>query len=651
MHHSIRRTFIFLLTLCMVSAGCSTTAETPLIPREVIFGNPEKAAPELSPDGTHLAYVAPDEYGVLNIWLRDLSHSQKEAQDRVITCSKKRGIGGCQWQYDNAHILYVQDTDGDENWHLYQVDIQSGAVRDLTPFDGVYANILEYNSDFPDEMLITLNLKNPTLFDVYRLNLKDGSLVLDTENSCSEVEWLADKALQVRASQAFLDDGSAVIRARVDASSPWQEMMVVGPQEDCPSLVSFSLDGKFLYMTTSLDANTSRLVKINVLTKEQEVVAEDPDYDISAVMVNPLTHEIDAVGFNRHRFEWHAFNQNVAADFKVLARHDAVCSVISQDEKGKKWIVRYMYDDKAPHYFLYERATREKEFLFTSRPELANYALNKMTPISYQARDGMTIYGYLTLPDEKSAAQKRGVLFVHGGPNCRDSWGFDSVAQWLSNRGYVVLQVNYRGSTGYGKKYLHAGDKEWGGKMQDDLLDAKAWLVEHGYVDSDKVAIYGGSYGGYATLAGLAFTPDEFCCGVDIVGPSNIITLLQSLPPYWTPAKASMDIRIGNLERDFALLQERSPLFKADQITKPLLIAHGANDPRVKQKESDQIVEVMRKNNRCVEYLLFEDEGHGFARPENRIKFFAAAEQFLSEHLGGRSQPPSEEEDWSLVKK
>jgi dipeptidyl aminopeptidase/acylaminoacyl peptidase len=311
--------------------------------------------------------------------------------------------------------------------------------------------------------------------------------------------------------------------------------------------------------------------------------------------------------------------------------------------------VNFTSDVAPATYYLFDPKTRKTEFLFATRPELEKYTLANVQPISFTASDGMKIFGYVTMPPAAKKAPM--VMLVHGGPWGRDVWGYSPLTQMLANRGYGVLQVNFRGSTGYGKAYLKAGDREWAGKMHQDLIDAKRWAVKQGYTDADKVAVMGGSYGGYATLTGLTFTPDEFACGVSIVGPSNLYTLLKAIPPYWAPMKALFDQRVGSLEKEEDFLRSRSPLFRADRIKKPLLIGQGANDPRVPQAESDQIVKAMRDNKLPVEYIVFPDEGHGFARPINNLRFFAATEQFLSKCLGGRAEPPTAEEDWAAFRK
>ncbi len=391
---------------------------------------------------------------------------------------------------------------------------------------------------------------------------------------------------------------------------------------------------------------------MDVATGKMNVIAEDTQFDVSAPQVQPKTRKLEAVSFVRARREWKVIDPAVQADFDALRKvRDADLSVASRDLADKTWIVSFVSDDAPASFYSYDRATKEATMLFTTRPALEKYKLAKMQPVSFIARDGMTLYGYLSLPTGKEPKNLPMVLFIHGGPWARDAWGLDNYAQWLANRGYAVLQINYRGSTGYGKKYLNAGDREWAGKMHTDLIDGVAWTVEKGYVDPKRICIMGGSYGGYATLVGVAFTPDEFACGVDIVGPSNLETLLKSIPPYWEPIRAVFHKRVGNEETEADFLKSRSPLFKAEQIKVPLLIGQGANDPRVKQAESDQIVAAMRKNSKPVEYIVFPDEGHGFARPENRLRFNAATEQFLGKYLGGAVEPPSAQEDWSAFKK
>jgi dipeptidyl aminopeptidase/acylaminoacyl peptidase len=383
--------------------------------------------------------------------------------------------------------------------------------------------------------------------------------------------------------------------------------------------------------------NTGRLVRVDLASGDTEVLFEDPDVDVEGAVLHPDTREPQIVEVVKDRAEYHVLDPSVAADCEAIrALHTGDPGLTGRDEADQTWLVAFNDDAGPIRYYAYDRASRAGRFLFESRPQLSRYELAHMEPFSYTSRDGLTVHGYITFPPGGERTGLPAVLNVHGGPQVRDAWGWDPEAQWLANRGYLHVQVNYRGSTGYGKAFVNAGDREWGAKMQDDLTDAVRYVVGQGWADPDRVAIYGGSYGGYAALAGAAFTPDVFRCAVDIVGPSNLQTLLESIPPYWAPMKAQLYKRVGNPETDQEFLWSRSPLSRARDIRIPLLIAQGANDPRVKQAESEQIVAALAEAGIDYEYMLFPDEGHGFAKPENRLKFYAAAERFLAKHLGGR---------------
>jgi dipeptidyl aminopeptidase/acylaminoacyl peptidase len=628
----------FLLTILLSS---TVIAQVPLIPRGVLFGNPERAAPQISPDGKQLAWLAPEE-GVLNVWVKTVG----KEDGRAVTKDRKRGIRVYYWQPDSRHILYVQDTAGDENFRIHQTDIASKETKTLTPFEKTRAGILAVDPAHPDQMLVELNKRNPQLFDVYRYNFKTGALDMDTENPGDVNEWAADNDLQVRAAKAVMPGGIQEIRVRADAESPWKALQKWGPDENDGAIAGFSGDNKSLWLVSSVDANTSRLLQMDVATGKTSVAASDPRYDVSGILENPKTHKLEAVAFVRDKTQWELLDKSLQPDFDALNNaHGSDFRVTSRDFDDKNWIVAFTSDVSSPAYYMYDRATKKAQFLFTAIPALEKYKLAKVQPVSYKARDGLNIQGYLTMPSgmEKNAPM---VMLVHGGPWARDVWGYSPLVQMLANRGYAVLQPNFRGSTGYGKSFVNAGDREWGAKMHDDLLDAKAWAIKQGYADPKKVCIMGGSYGGYATLVAVTFTPTEFACGVDIVGPSNLFTLLKSIPPYWATMRATMDKRMGSIDKDEDFLRSRSPLFKADRIQVPLLIGQGANDPRVNQRESDQIVKAMRDNGKPVEYIVFPDEGHGFARPENNLRFFAATEQFLAKYLGGRAEPPSDKEKW-----
>jgi dipeptidyl aminopeptidase/acylaminoacyl peptidase len=607
----------------------------PLIPREVLFGNPSRVSPRLSPGGESLAFLAPKD-GVLNVWVGPAGSPIDGDGFEPVTDDRKRGIRLFFWAEDNRHIVYLQDEGGDENWRVHAVDPATKEDRDLTPFEDVQAQILDKNRHFPDGLLVALNRENPELHDAYRLTLSTGDLDLLAKNPGNVVGWVADRDFEVRAAVTATPEGGSELLLR--EGDDWNKL-IGWDKEDALSSgpVGFAEDAGKMYLLDSRGANAARLVLIDLSSRKTEVLVEDPRYDVSGVVVHPETHAVQAAAVQRARTEWIVLDEAVREDFEALenlGRGDF--SVTSRDRADENWLVAVNSDDGGASYHAYDREAKRGEHLFDARPELADYALAKMKPVSFTSRDGLEVEGYLTLPPGVAPENLPMVLNVHGGPWARDGWGYDPEAQWFANRGYACLQVNFRGSTGYGKEFLNAGNREWGGRMHDDLVDAVGWAVERGVADPERVAIYGGSYGGYAALVGATFTPDLFRCAVDIVGPSNIITLIESVPPYWKPLIATFTERVGDPETEPDFLKSRSPLYFVDRIRIPLLIAQGANDPRVKQAESEQIVSAMKERGVDHEYLLFEDEGHGFAHPENRLKFYAAAEKFLAKHLGGR---------------
>lgn len=624
---------IYLAFLIMCT---NTIAAVELIPRKVLFGNPDNASPLISPDGKKLAYLAPEK-GVLNIWVRTLGKSD----DQVVTNDIKGGIHTFDWQEGSQYIHYLQDADGNENYHLYQTNLETRNTRDFTPFSGVKVFSTITESRFPEIMLVGLNLRDSRLEDIYRLNLKTGALELDTQNPGDVAGWQADNELNIRAAEIATADGGTLIRVRLSKKSRWKDFIKFGSDETV-QLIGFSPDNKKLRLLSSLNANAARLVEINLRTKKQNVIAEDPAYDARTVTIHPKTKKIETVTFLKARKEIQVVDPKVRLDYETLAKlHIGDISVLNRDDSDKTWIVSYMNDNAPVSYYVFDRKKQKATYLFSNRTALEKVALGSMQPISFLARDGLTIYGYLTLPNNQPSKNLPLVLNVHGGPQSRDMWGLNPRVQWLANRGYAVLQVNYRGSIGYGKAYMSAGFREWGGKMQDDLTDGVKWAIEQGIADPNKICIFGGSYGGYAALAGATFTPDLYKCAVDIVGPSNLITMIETIPPYWMPIISMEYRRVGNPKTEPDFLKSRSPFFHADKIRIPLLVAQGANDPRVVQAESDQIVKVVRANGKTVDYLLFPDEGHGFAVPVNNEAFYARAEEFLARHLGGALEPAS----------
>jgi dipeptidyl aminopeptidase/acylaminoacyl peptidase len=614
-----------------------------LIPREVLFGNPERISPHISPDGTRLAWIAPHE-GVLNVWVAPVGAPGASGVDwdaaTVVTDDADRGIRVFAWARDGRHLLYLQDTGGDENWRLYDVDMETMAKRDLTPYDGIQARIIATRKSRRDEVLVGMNRDNPQLHDVYRLDLKTGDLAKLIENP-GYAGWLADEDMVVRGALAPLPDGGFDLLVRDDTEAGWRTLLTI-PADDAPAsdVLAFTGDGKSLLAISSAGVNTGRLVRIDLDSDspaDAQVLLEDPEADVAGAMLHPDTREPQIVVVLKDRAEYHVLDPAVERDYEAIrALHSGDPQLVGRDEADTTWLVAFTDDAGPVRYYAYDRASRTGSFLFESRPELSRYELARMEPFSYTARDGLTVQGYVTFPPGGGRTGLPAVLNVHGGPQARDVWGFDPEAQWLANRGYLCVQANYRGSTGYGKAFVSAGDREWGAKMHDDLIDAVRYVVDQGWADPDRIAIYGGSYGGYAALVGAAFTPDVFRCAVDIVGPSNLKTLLETIPPYWAPLKAQLYKRVGNPETDEEFLWSRSPLSRARDIRIPLLIAQGANDPRVKQAESEQIVAALAEAGIDHEYMLFPDEGHGFAKPENRLKFYAAAERFLARYLRGR---------------
>ena len=609
-----------------------------LIPRSVLFGNPERTSPEISPDGGSLAWIAPHE-GVLNLWVAPIDSGVDWAAARVLTEDRDRGVRAYAWARDGRHVLYVQDIGGDENWRLYDVDPQTLERRDLTPFEKIHATIIGTSKRRPTEVLVGINADNPQLHDVYRLDLISGTLVKEIENP-GYAGWVADEDLVVRCAIAPVPDGSFNVLVRDTDEDDFRHLLTI-PAEDATStdVVSFSGDGRSLLMISAAGSDTGRLTRVDLATSESTVLFEDAEADVAGVLLHPDTRDPLIVSVLKDRMTYTVLDPSVEDDLKaVRALHPGDPSFSGRDEADTTWLIAFNVDAGSVTYFMYDRAAKSGRLLFEARPALSGYELAAMEPFSFSARDGLVVHGYVTFPPGLGRENLPAVVNVHGGPQVRDAWGYNPEAQWLANRGYLCVQVNYRGSTGYGKAFIAAGDREWGGKMHDDLIDAVDYVVSQGWADRSKVAIYGGSYGGYAALVGAAFTPDVFCCAVDIVGPSNLKTLLETIPPYWAPMIAQLYRRVGNPETDQEFLWSRSPLSRAHDIRIPLLIAQGANDPRVKQAESEQIVAALTEAGIDHEYMLFPDEGHGFAKPENRIKFYTVAEKFLARYLGGRHE-------------
>ncbi len=635
-----KKLLVGIVALVVSLAACSCLVASPgqkgepkLIPRDVIFGNPVNTNPRVSPNGSMMAYLAPLD-GVLNVWVKTIGKDDQ----RPITHDRDRGIFSYFWAYDNKHVVYLQDVAGNENWRLYAVDVVTGETKDLTPFENVQVRFVDISKRFPDKLLIAMNKDNPALHDVYLLDLSTGSIELKAKNPGNFAGWMADANLEIRGALAMRQDGGSDLVIRDDPQSEWRTIVSWGTEDVLTSHpICFSKDGRFVYLVDSRNANTGRLTRLDLATGEYQVIAEDSTYDVSDVLIDQDTFEPEAVAFLKARQEWQVLDKSLEKDFEIIKAADHGDLVyIDRDNDYNIWIVGFTKDDSPFSFYIYDRQLKKATFLFDSRPILREYELAPMEPISFTATDGLTIHGYITYPPWKERKDLPLVVFVHGGPWARDTWGYDPEAQWLANRGYACLQVNFRGSSGYGKNFLNAGDREWGGKMHQDIVDAVNWAISKGIADPKRIAIYGGSYGGYESLVAATFSPDLFCCAVDVVGPSNLLSWITSIPPYWSTMREVLYKRIGNPETEPEFLKSRSPLFHVDRIKIPMLIAQGANDPRVPKQESEQIVNALKQRGIYHEYMLFEDEGHGFAKPENRLKFYAAAEKFLARYLGGR---------------
>lgn len=617
----------------------------PLIPRDDLFGNPTRTAGQISPDGKWLSWRAPKD-GVMNVWIAPVGDPDSA---RAITSSTDRPIPQYFWAPDSRSVLYVQDKGGDENYLLYGVDIATGAERTLTPFENTRVELIGTSNRIKDKVLVGVNNRDPRFHDVHMLDLNSGELTLVQQND-AYAGFLADDNLALRMALRPNAAGGMDFFPIVDGEIAPEPSDSTGLEDSLTTQpAGFTTDGTTMYWIDSRGRNTAALIAQDVATGEKTVIAQNDKADIGGAMTDPRTGEVEAYSFTYLTTQWTATDPETKASLDWLdERLEGNYGVQSRTEDDSKWIVWNDPLTAPTKAYIYDRTANTLSEFYTARPELEGAPLQRMHPLELTSRDGLTLPSYLTLPpgsdtdgDGTPEVAVPMVLMVHGGPWARDGYGYNSYHQWLANRGYAVLSVNFRGSTGFGKEFISAGDLEWGRKMHDDLVDAVDWAVAEGITAPDKVAIMGGSYGGYATLAGLTFTPEKFACGIDIVGPSNLETLLETIPPYWEPLIAQFHERMGNpnTPEGLAMLKERSPLHSADKIVKPLLIGQGANDPRVKQAESDQIVAAMQQKDIPVTYVLFPDEGHGFAKPTNNIAFNAVTENFLATCLGGRAEP------------
>lgn len=624
---------IALLALLTLLLPRPARADEPLIPMEDFFRNPEQSGFQLSPNGEYISFMKPWERR-MNIFVQKIG-----AEEAVrVTSATERDIPAYFWS-GNDRIVYLQDRGGDENYRLYAVSSDGTESRELTPFENTRVTIVDSLEEQDDFLLIGMNRRDQRLFDVYRLNLATGDLTLLEENPGDIAGWMTDHDGKLRV--AVRSDGvntSLLYRDKED--EPFRNILTTDFRESVSPLF-FTFDNKKLYVASNLGRDKSAIFVFDPQTVEhEELLFEHPDVDVSSLFRSRKRKVITGTGFTTDRFRYHFFDEQRAALQKELEERlpddEVVVASMSRDET--KVLVYAGSDRTRGTYFFFDRETKDFRKLAELAPWLPKERMAPMKHVSYTSRDGLTIHGYLTLPLGKEPKNLPVVIHPHGGPWVRDGWGFDPQVQFLANRGLAVLQMNFRGSTGYGRAFWEAGFKEWGRSMQDDVTDGVKWLIGQGIADPKRIGIYGASYGGYAVLAGLAFTPDLYACGVDYVGVSNIFTLLETIPPYWELGRQMLYEQIGDPEKDKELLKAASPVFHADKITAPLFVAQGANDPRVKKAESDQIVEALRSRGIEVEYMVKENEGHGFRNEENRFDFYRAMERFLATHLGSLSE-------------
>jgi dienelactone hydrolase len=628
--------------------GRAAAAETDLVARKVFFDNPDVGSVRVSPDGRNLAWLAPIN-GVRNLFVAPLADPGAAL---AVTHATDRNLSTFyRWAHTNRHLVFFQERDGDENWRASSVDIISGAIVALTPERGVKSYWQESDRKFPEQMLIKHNARDKRYFDLFRIDVVTGNSELLFENN--EFAWyVTDSDFQLRLGIRFAADGSAEWMER-RGDGGWAPFITVPIGDiDSTEMLDFSADGRTLYMLDSRGRDKAALFAVDMATRNATLLAADDEADIVYADFDFNKRIPLAARANKDRVRWLAVDPGAAQDLADLAGYGpGDVEIIDRSADNRFVTVFYERDAESGEYALLDRQTRNVRGLFKQRKALAGLSLQKMQPVIIPARDGLRLNGYLTLPAAQTGRSPM-VLLIHGGPYARDTWGFNSTLQWLASRGYAVLSVNYRGSTGFGKAFVTAADKEWGGRMHDDLIDAVDWAVAQGFADPKRVGFFGASYGGYSALTAATKTPEVFACIVDVFGISNLITFMATVPPYWGPWFSIWKNRLADpaTEQGRAFLTERSPLTHIDRAVRPILIAQGMQDVRVVAAESEQMVAALKKRGVPVTYISFADEGHGFARPENRLAFYAAAESFLAKHLGGRVQPAGDDFKGSSLK-
>lgn len=641
----------FALALAVLACGVGHAAETPLIPRALLFGNPTRQSPLISPDGSRISWLAPDGNGVMNVWASSFGGDSA----RAVTRETHRPIQWYGWAGDGRHLLYLQDGDGDENNHLFSADLETGAIRDLTPFRGVRTQNVLVSLEHPAHVLVAMNQRDRRVFDMYRVDLTSGAITLEARNPGDVLSWSTDWEFTIRAATAFDPaTGNTVIRVRDAVDRPWRDLVVMpfekalfAGQAVSGSLVAcFDRENRDLILHSAMGGGFGRLVRVDATTgAEVEVLAEDPRCDVGGalhpgVLLDERARRILAVEFDPGTPYWKFLDPGIQEPLERIQREArGFPDPISRDREDRKWIVAVERSDAPRAYYSYDRKSGAVARLYSDNAELEKAPLVPKQVVTIPARDGLKMVCYLTLPPGSKGRKLPLVLDIHGGPWWRDKAGFEPEVQLLANRGYAVLQVNYRGSTGFGLAFYNASNHQWGRGTQLDLYDAVRWAVDRGLADPKRVAAYGWSGGGYATLLALAQRPEMFACGVDGVGPGDLATLFRSFPTYWDGILSRWRRRVGDVTRDDSLNRAISPQYHVDAIRAPLLIGQGQNDPRVTIANSDAMVKALRGAGREVTYLVYPDEGHGFARPENNLDFYGRVEEFLARHLGGRAEP------------
>lgn len=605
-----------------------TEAQTRLIPLKDFFRNPEKARYQISPDGTWLAYMSPYE-NRMNIFVQKIGSTEVKR----ITSETARDIGGYFWK-GNSHILYIKDFGGDENFHLFRASIDGKETKDLTPYEKVRVEIVDDLEDFDDEALIGMNKRDPEVFDVYHLQISTGKLDMAAQNPGNISSWLTDHNGKIRVATTSDGTNTSLLYRQTEADA-FKTILTTSYKETISPLF-FTFDNKYIYASSNMGRDKQAIVRFDIENgKEMDMLFEHPEVDVDGLQYSHKRKVPTVITYQRAKLERVFLDDETKTIFKRLEKDLGKYQVhiTSMNKNEDKFLVRTFSDRSLGSYYFYDKTADQLTKLNDVSPWLNENDLCEMTPVSYVTRDGETVQGYLTLPLGKPAKNLPVVINPHGGPWARDSWGFNPEVQFLANRGYAVLQMNFRGSTGYGRKWWEISFKKWGQEMQNDISDGVAWLIKEGIADPKKVAIYGGSYGGYATLAGITFTPDLYACAVDYVGVSNLFTFMKTIPPYWKPYLEMMYDMVGSPEKDSVMLHAYSPVFHVDKIKCPLFIAQGAKDPRVNKDESDQVVEALKKRGIKVEYMVKDNEGHGFHNEENRFDFYGAMEKFLAKYL------------------